>query len=393
MAEMTVPTAVRPGRVVVVLGMHRSGTSLVARAVGTLGVPLGDNLWGPREEDNPTGFWEDRDVVELDKQLLERAGVAWNSLVLPEARSWTAAGFQDLRERALAIVRERLSRHGSWAFKDPRAARVLPFWDDVLRASGADVSYVLTVRHPVNVAASLEHRDGLPPLHSHLLWIEHVCRALADTAGSRRCFVDYDELVERPVEQVRRLAGALGLEITPGLAAEIDGFAASFVEDGLRHHRAAPGAAHAFVPAPALALHEALREVALGRGAEDVVAGAAREAESSLAGMRPVCEALDHAERRLATARDDIVDREYWVGELRRQIDQLREEKGKVEQLARDHGARLQEFYAEIERLRDAYERTARELAVDRAALAVDRAELSRIKKHWYWYVARLIIR
>jgi hypothetical protein len=382
-AEVSDPVA---GRVVVVLGMHRSGTSLVARAVGTLGVPLGDNLWGPREEDNPTGFWEDRDVVELDKQLLERAGVDWNSLVLPEAGSWTGASFQDLRERALAIVRERLSRHGSWAFKDPRAARVLPFWADVLRAAGAEASYVLTVRHPLNVAASLERRDGLPPLHSHLLWVEHVCRALADTDGARRCFVDYDELVERPAEQLGRLAGALGVEVTPAIAADIEGFASGFVESGLRHHRAADGAGGESVPAPAMRLYAALRDVALGGGSNEVLAGAAREAEAGLAAMQPVCEALDRVERRLVAAREDIVERDYWLGELRRQIETLRGEKADLEGLVRERGAQLQEFYAEIERLRDAYEKTS-------SALAVDRAELSRIKRHWYWYVARLIIR
>ena len=367
------------GRVVAVLGMHRSGTSLVARAVGALGVPLGDNLWGPREEDNPTGFWEDRDVVELDKELLERAGVDWNSLVVPEARSWTGASFQDLKERALAVVRERLSHHGAWAFKDPRAARVLPFWVEVLRAAGADASYVLTVRHPVNVAASLGRRDGLPALHSHLLWVEHVCSALAGTAGARRCLVDYDGLVERPAEQARRLAGALGLEITPGVAAEIDGFAGSFVEDGLRHHRAAPGSADGSVPAPALALYEALRAFAAGGGAEDAVTGAAAEAEASLAAMQPVCEALDQAERRIARARDDIVERDYWLGELRKQIEQLKTEKSELEGLVRERGAQLVAMNAELTEV------TRR--------LAEREAELTRIKRHWYWYVARLIIR
>lgn len=367
------------GRIVAVLGMHRSGTSLVARAVGTLGVPLGDNLWGPREEDNPTGFWEDRDVVELDKQLLGRAGVDWNSLVLPGAQSWRSASFQDLKERAVALVRERLTRHGSWAFKDPRAARVLPFWTDVLREAGADASYVLTVRHPLNVAASLERRDGMSALHSHLLWIEHLCRALADTAGARRCFVDYDELVEQPAEQLRRLAGSLEIEITAAAAADIDGFAASFVKDGLRHHRAAPGAGDGTVPASAQRLYEALRELAMGRGAGDALASAAREAEATFAGMRPVCEALDHLERRLAGARDDIVERDYWLGELRSQIEKLRTEKAELEGLVRERGAHLVAMNAD---LADVTQR-----------LAQREAELSRIKRHWYWHVARLIIR
>ena len=91
--------AAGPGRrVVAVLGMHRGGTSLAARAVHALGFHFGDNLWGPRE-DNPTGFWEDRDVVELNEALLERDGLDWQSAGL--AGDGGAAAPPALAERAM----------------------------------------------------------------------------------------------------------------------------------------------------------------------------------------------------------------------------------------------------------------------------------------------------
>jgi hypothetical protein len=365
-------------RVFVVLGMHRSGTSLVARALSALGVELGDNLWGPRD-DNPTGFWEDRDVVALDEQLLERAGVDWNLLVFPEAETWTGATFEDLKERAVELVRERLSRYGAWGFKDPRASRVLPFWKDVFATLGVEAGYLLTVRHPLDVAGSLGRRNELPRLHSHLLWLEHVCRSLTDTAGARRCFVDYDELVEQPAVQARRLAQALDIPVTPAIEEGIAAFAGGFVADGLRHHRTGAGAAHDDVPKPAIRLYALMRDLALGKGGDEALAGAVSEAQRALAGLRPVGEALDHAEGRIASARAGIIERDYWLGELRSQIEQLKAEKAEVEGIVRDHGARLVAMNAELTEVSQ--------------RLGQREAELSRIKRHWYWYIARLIIR
>jgi hypothetical protein len=226
---MTQQAAERPSgeRLFVVLGMHRSGTSLVAKATSILGVALGDNLWGPKE-DNPTGFWEDRDVVALDKALLDRAGMDWNSLSARES-SWTGADFADLKEEAMDLVRSRLADHGAWGFKDPRMCRVLPFWKDVFAALGIRPTYILTVRHPLNVAGSLRRRDGLPELHSHLLWLAHVCRALAETTGEPRCFVDYDELVEQPVPELGRLVRALGLPVTPETELAIADFSSAII--------------------------------------------------------------------------------------------------------------------------------------------------------------------
>jgi hypothetical protein len=409
-----------------VLGMHRSGTSLIAKAVSVLGVALGDNLWGPRE-DNPTGFWEDRDVVALDKELLDRAGMTWSSLA-PRERSWTGADFADLKEEALGLLRERLSHHGSWVFKDPRASRVLPFWKDVFAGLGVRPSYILTVRHPSDVASSLRRRDGLPGLHSHLLWLAHVCGALADTAGEPRCFVDYDELVEQPAAELQRLARALHLPVTPEIESAISGFASGFVTRELRHHSGAADAGEAGSPEAATRLHALLRDVALGRRGEEALAPAAGEAERELRAWAPACDALDDAEGRLAAARDVIVERDYWTTELRGQIarltaekaeaeelvrehgarlqdfykeiealrgevETLREEKADLERLVREHGARLQDFYKEIEALRQAKAALEDSLKEHREQLDQAQAELARIKRHWYWRVARLIIR
>jgi hypothetical protein len=419
-----------PRRVVVVLGMHRSGTSLAARAVNVLGVELGDDLWGPRA-DNPTGFWEDREMVAFNKRLLERSGMAWHSLAPGDG----AGAPEGLAQEGADLVESRLERHGTWGFKDPRTARTLPFWKGVFRSLGVPASYVLTVRHPVNVARSLARRDGLPELHSHLMWLEHMVWALKGTAGESRCLVDYDELVEQPVAQLSRLARALGIAITPEMEAGIAAFAGEFVAEGLRHNRAPADAPDSSVPAIAARLYGLARDVALDKSSEAVLAEALAGAGRQLAEWQPVCEALDQAEGRLASARETIVQRDYWLGELNARIERLTQEKAEVEQLAREHGKRLQAFASEIGQLKKTVQgleakvqgldaaahsreelvkgleitvRSREELVREHGArlqamnadltdvtqrLAQREAELSRIKGHWYWRIARLIIR
>jgi len=404
---MPAEQAPRRGAVVVVLGMHRSGTSLAAKAINVLGVELGNDLWGPREEDNPTGFWEDRDVVALNKRLLERAGMAWNSLVPAQDGTWTAAPFEALKQEGVALVHERLSRYSTWGFKDPRAARVLPFWKDIFRTLGITVTYILTVRNPVNVAGSLQQRDGLPELHSHILWLEHMYWALAGTAGEKRCFVDYDELVEQPVAQLHRLARELGIDITAGITAGIAGFADGFVTDSLRHNRAAPDAGDPRAPEIAARLYSLLRDAALGKRGERALAGELEKIDRQLREWKPVCDALDQTEARLVAAGGAIVERDFWLGELRSQVTRLGEEKSEIEQIVREHGARLQDFYAQIVKLDEqkgelevmVRARGAQLVAMNAeltevsARLAQRDSELSRIRKHWYWRIARLFIR
>ena len=71
-------------KIIMVLGMHRSGTSAIARGLQTLGVQLGTNLFSAGF-DNPKGFWEDKDVLEINEQLLRQLGAAYDSLsLLPE---------------------------------------------------------------------------------------------------------------------------------------------------------------------------------------------------------------------------------------------------------------------------------------------------------------------
>ena len=65
---------------IVILGMHRSGTSLITRSIEALNVLFTNNLMPPAIDDNPKGFFEDVDITEFNDGLLRFCGYSWSHL-------------------------------------------------------------------------------------------------------------------------------------------------------------------------------------------------------------------------------------------------------------------------------------------------------------------------
>lgn len=227
-------------RIVVVLGMHRSGTSAIARGLRALGVELGERLMPAAPNNNEKGFFEDIDANALNNELLAHLGHRWDSLG-PIARS--ALLREDLgpfRERAIALLRDKLAGIAVFGMKDPRISRLLPFWQSAFATVGAEAGYVISSRNPLSVADSLARRDGFEAVKSHYLWLEHLAWSMLDTEGSPRLVVDFDALMKDPASQLQRISRALGLPFDPR-APDFAEFSREFLAEELRHstHEAA----------------------------------------------------------------------------------------------------------------------------------------------------------
>lgn len=224
-------------KVIVVLGMHRSGTSAMTRSLQILGVGLGDNLH-PAGFDNPKGFWEDQDCIAINEELLSHVGSAYDRLGGNLDINMEDPVVQSLYLRAVNLVSENIAENqGVWGVKDPRMCRLLGFWKKVFDECGCDVSYVLSLRNPISVAESLNRRNGIPPEKSHLLWLQHMVPALIETQGERRVVVDYDLIMESPTEQVMRISDALRMPLGEDSEQQLKEFSESFLERGLRHSK------------------------------------------------------------------------------------------------------------------------------------------------------------
>ncbi len=221
---------------ILVLGMHRSGTSVLARTLNLLGCDLGPHLIPPAA-DNESGFWEHRDVVLLDDEILARLASRWDDPRPIDPSRFQDAAMAPLRDRARAILARDFSGVPLWGMKDPRLCRLLPFWLPLIEESGAAARFVIALRHPCEVARSLRTRNGFSVVKSERLWLAHVLDAERWTRGRPRTFVTYDQLMEDWRTHLTRLAREIGLFDAAVIERAQDQIA-RFVDPTLRHHGA-----------------------------------------------------------------------------------------------------------------------------------------------------------
>ena len=218
-------------RAVAVIGMHRSGTSAIARGLQTLGVYLGSDFLGAQPE-NPTGYWEDRGIVELNERVLKVLRLTWDDPAPIDPREFARWRIGRLRRETIRYLRRRFVPNALWGFKDPRTIRLLPFWRRVLRECNVDDTYLLVIRNPASVAASLFARQGMSAETAGRLWLAYVVPFLDELAEKPMLVVDYDLFMLDPRAQLERIARKLGL---PAREAGVGHFIDEFLDATLRH--------------------------------------------------------------------------------------------------------------------------------------------------------------
>lgn len=214
-----------------VIGMHRSGTSLVTRLLEIAGAYVGtEETLMAANEWNETGFWEDMRFANINARLLEEfGGWCWDPPDFP--RGW----LDDERTKPFyAEGKDLLSRftpHPTWALKDPRATLVLPFWHRLIERP----KHVMCVRNPLDVAASLTKRDGMPEEFGMALWHAYTLRALLDSPAEDRIILLYEEVVRNPLGAASPLFTFVGEADRFGKPETRESIEQS-VRSGLKHH-------------------------------------------------------------------------------------------------------------------------------------------------------------
>lgn len=223
---------------VMVLGMHRSGTSALTRVFNLLGCDLPQTLIGANRTNEP-GHWEAAPVARLNDQILESAGSTWDDWAEVNPDWFASPRSEEFREKAVEVLAAEFGPSRIFVLKDPRICRLAPFWLDVLGHAGIQPIIVLPLRNPRDVAMSLKARNDFEPGFSNLLWLRHVLDAERATRGLARCFTGYDDLLAnwpRVVEHVRSRTGIAWPRYSEQSSAEID----SFLSDRFRHHHEGP---------------------------------------------------------------------------------------------------------------------------------------------------------
>ncbi|MGH8329174.1 MAG: sulfotransferase family protein, partial [Pseudomonas sp.] len=317
-------------KIIIVLGMHRSGTSALTRGLSTMGVTLGDSLH-PAGPDNPTGFWEDSDVIAINNQLLGLLGSAHDRMGVIDANLFDIPEVQQIYETTKALVTQKTASTLIWGMKDPRITRLLPFWKKLLNELGFEVGYAIALRNPLNVAASLAVRNQIEPTKSYMLWLEHMLQAVAYTQAEKRLVVGYDDLLNDPQKQLQRISIALDLKAPT--QEKFEAYAEEFLDKGLRHgqHNDDELLASDIEPPLLVKAYQLLRQCAVDQLNINSVEFDEQLAPlmSTLRRMLPMLQLVSKSEAATISANEGIVARDRQIEAMQTQINHLTPALGK----------------------------------------------------------------
>lgn len=227
-------------RAVCILGMHRSGTSVVSRAVNLLGAYLGEERdLLPPAPDNQEGVWERKDLVDFHNRVLSHFSRTWHS-VGPLPDGWHHLDeIQPFKDELRELIERVFGNRPLWAWKDPRTTLLLPMWIDVLSDLGVELRTLYVIRNPLDVAKSLQRREGFPHDTSFGLWLMANLSALEAVQGAPTLVVSYDNFLRNWDSELRRCAAGLGIT-WPDDDGPLRRGMKEFLRDNLRHSVSQP---------------------------------------------------------------------------------------------------------------------------------------------------------
>lgn len=365
----------------IVLGMHRSGTSSVTRLLNLAGAYFGpEGIATDPNRENPKGFWERRDVREVCDGLLLGGGFDW----------WRIADFTPDRipetviaEQADSFTRivHQLDAHRPWVMKEPRLCLLM----SLLRPALEVPVFIHATREPLEIAESLAARNGFSVPVGLALWEAYTLGALAASSGQPRAHVSYAELLTDPVGVTTRLVAQLEELGVQGLRVPSEREITSFITPDLRHQREQSESRRGHLNGSQLLLADMLDTGALPEGADvpSLSSGAATSLRAFEAGQAVMAELaalrLDTEAQRERSAAESAADAAAQAAAHREVLEKLRSD-----QRERDaaHEARERELRADAAEAAEAA-RTTRDVeahaveALDLAARKVRSARRS----------------
>lgn len=218
---------------IVVLGMHRSGTSALTRVVNLLGAALPDRILGA-SPGNRAGHWEPAALVQFHEALLAELGSTWHDWTALDLSRLSADRRAEIMSRIAAIIAHEYGPAPLLVVKDPRICRFASLFLEALTTAGITPECILLFRNPLEVAQSLKCRDGMPSGQAGLLWLRHVLDAEAASRGHRRIIASYDAFLADWRREIGRLDALAAADHAHSDAAA-QGIA-RFLDPAHRHH-------------------------------------------------------------------------------------------------------------------------------------------------------------
>jgi SAM-dependent methyltransferase len=221
-------------KVVVVLGMHRSGTSAVAGLLNKLGITLGSSLLAPNEY-NEKGFFENSYIFHANENILQTLGSSWDDLSLLEEAWWQRPQLIPHRDAVKKIIYQEFDANELFCIKDPRIAILLPFWISILQELNIEPFFIIPLRHPIEVAESLKAREGFSIEKGLLLWMNNMLSIEYYSRPFIRSFFIFDDFLKFPADIIHRISVKCNIDF-PDAKSQIDSIAKEFLDTKLKRH-------------------------------------------------------------------------------------------------------------------------------------------------------------
>ena len=320
-------------RLVLVIGMHRSGTSLVASLLDRCGLDGGVHEM-LAQADNPSGFFENQRIVDLNDALLDRLHLRWDAIFNPSH----IGSQQDIefKSEARTILKEEFAGSDLVYLKDPRMCVLLPIWQSELQVRFKEIKVVFVKRNPMAVVRSIQKRNGMSFARASLLWAMHIAWGEVNTRAFNRIMIDYDALVLKTESEIPPLADFLDTEIPAELLSDI----LAIPSKTLRHHRSRARFLEEAISPGVRAVVEAL-EIGIDDAdsfdkARDLLASELEfygelDLATHLSGTLHLQKvAKESFEAELKTLSDEVERRGAWGTELSEQVSALEGEKAQL---------------------------------------------------------------
>jgi hypothetical protein len=223
---------------VMIVGMHRSGTSLCSHVLSALGVDMADQLgpFGPPSPDNAWGHWERWEIVEFHDRVLELLNRRYvdptHDFGFPVAW-WADPVVSKIRNEIIAFLHHRMG-DGCFGFKDPRTVRLMPIWHQIVSELKLAPRIVFCLRDPAQVARSLQQRDGLAPDVGEARWFSYVADFFRYHRDPEFCVIEFETWFQNPAKNIEKLQDFLELNWSQS-ATELDVTLSGIVDPELRH--------------------------------------------------------------------------------------------------------------------------------------------------------------
>ncbi len=184
-----------------IIGMHRSGTSAIAGLIAAQGAYIApESLLLPAGNDNPHGFWERQDALAINRKIMKAQNCNWHYI---QGFSSEIPIAENLKTE-LRLCVDDLQSKPVFALKDPRLCLTMPYWLPYFRQMPL---IVFAVRHPAAIAQSLLQRNNMPLMQGLLLWEKYISYALENISKYNAKIIScrYEDLIDNPEQEAARL--------------------------------------------------------------------------------------------------------------------------------------------------------------------------------------------